>query len=196
MSAKPRDPSQRPAAQKRAAKPLLAPLPADADELTGVLGRLAFDGKLVQAWSEAHRAQEPLSLLLIDVDHFRAYVDSHRASMGPDRLKTIAAVLAQAVFRPTDLVARYGDDEFAILLPGVHEAGARVVAARVRSLVNSLAMPHSGGEGGIVTVSIGVAALTPQDGGGSQQLVELCAQALEHAKRVGRDSIVSQDWIA
>lgn len=195
MSAKPRDPSQRPAAQKGAAKQM-PQTPAGSDELTGVLSRASFDERLAQEWDRAQRAQEPLSLLLIDIDHFRAYVDSHVAAMGPDRLKKIAGTLAQAVFRPTDLVARYGDDEFAILLPGVHEAGARVVAARVRSLINALAMPHSGGEGGIVTVSIGVAALTPAGDAEPQQLVELCVEALEQAKRMGRDSIVSQDWIA
>ena len=194
MSAKPRDPSPRPAAQKGAAGP--APIPGSADALTGVLGRSGFDERLAQEWGRARREQEPLSLLLLDIDHFRAYVDAHRAPMGDDRLKKIAGTLAQAVFRPTDLVARYGDDEFAILLPGVHEGGARVVAARARSLINSLAMPHSGGEGGIVTVSIGVAALTPEGENGPRQLVELCENALEQAKRVGRDSIVSQDWIA
>lgn len=184
MSTQPRDPSQRPAG------------PPVADEWRGVLNRGEFEESLLREWERARSAQAPLSLLLIDIDHFRAYVDMHRAPMGEDRLKRIAATLGQAVFRPTDRVARYGDDEFAILLPAVPEEGARVVAARVRSLVNDLAMPHSGGEGGIVTVSIGVAALEPADGGRPQQLVDLCAQALEQAKRMGRDSIVSQDWMA
>lgn len=189
MSAQPSDQHQRdPAAE--------APSGTRPDELTGVMGRAAFDERLAQEWARARRTQEPLSLLLVDIDHFRAYVDTHVAAMGPDRLKKIAATLGRAVFRPADVVARYGDDEFAILLPAVHETGARVVAARVRSLVNALAMPHSGGEGGIVTVSIGVAAFTPTGETGPEALVTLCEGALEQAKRMGRDSIVSQDWMA
>lgn len=167
----------------------------EADALTGVLNRAGFDARLLQEWERARRAEAPLSLLLIDIDYFRAYVDAHRAPQGDDRLKTIAAALGRAVFRPTDVVARYGDDEFAILLPVVHEAGARVVAARVRSQINALAMPHRGGVGGIVTVSIGVAAFSPAADTVPQQLVALCERALEEAKRLGRDNIVSQDWM-
>lgn len=187
MSAKPSDQSQRDAVQPATGSP---------DALTGVLSRAGFDERLALEWGRARREQTPLSLLLIDIDHFRAYVDTHLAAMGPDRLKKIAAALGRAVFRPADVVARYGDDEFAILLPAVHEVGARVVAARVRMLINTLAMPHSGGEGGIVTVSIGVAAFTPTGEAGPDALVDLCTAALEQAKRMGRDSIVSQDWMA
>lgn len=183
MSTPPRDPLQRPAGPQGS-----APVP-------GVLNRFAFDEHLLREWERAKHAQAPLSLLLIDIDHFRANADSQRAPLGDERLKKIAGALGQAVFRPTDLVARYGDDEFAILLPAVHEEGARVVAARVRTQVNALALLHSGGEGGIVTVSIGVAAIEPAAGGRPQQLVDLCTQALEEAKRMGRDSIVSQDWM-
>jgi diguanylate cyclase (GGDEF)-like protein len=166
------------------------------DALAALLDRASFDTRLSQAWERAAREAVPVSLLLIDVDHFRAYVDSHVATEGQDRLRRIAGTLSGAVFRPTDLVARYGDDEFAILLPDVHEGGARVVAARVRTLINSLAMPHSAGEGGIVTVSIGVAALQPAEATGPEELLTLCAQALAQAKRMGRDSIVSQDWMS
>ncbi len=187
MSAQPSDQKQRDAAQLAADR---------SDELTGVLSRASFDERLAVEWARARREQTPLSLLLIDIDHFRAYVDTHVATLGPDRLKKIAAALGRAVFRPADVVARYGDDEFAILLPAVHEEGARVVAARVRMLINTLAMPHSGGEGGIVTVSIGVAAFTPAGETGPEALVAPCAAALEQAKRMGRDSIVSQDWMA
>ncbi len=183
----------RPASELQAAAVQAA---SHADQLTGVLDRAGFDERLAQEWARARREGEPLSLLLIDIDHFRAYVDSHVAAMGPERLKRIATALGRAVFRPADVVARYGDDEFAILLPAVHEAGARVVAARVRMLVNALAMPHSGGEGGIVTVSIGVAAFMPDADAGPEALVTLCEGALEQAKRMGRDSIVSQDRMA
>ena len=86
-----------------------------------VVNRAAFDGRLAQEWDRAQRAAEPLSLLLIDVDHFRAYADTHTATLSEERLNRIATTLARAVFRPADMVARYDDDEFAILLPAVHE---------------------------------------------------------------------------
>jgi len=187
-AAKPQDPPRK---QKEKAAP-----GAHKDALASLPDRAGFDERLAQEWDKARRGHQPLSLLLIDIDLFRAYVDTHADRLGQDRLQKIAATLGRAVFRPTDVVARYGDDEFAILLPGVHEGGARVVAARVRSLVNALAMPHSGGVGGIVTVSIGVAALTPADEAGPQPLVALCQEALAQAKRMGRDNIVSQDWMA
>lgn len=182
--------------QDQSSRPTAGQAAGQADALTGVLSRAGFDERLLQEWERARRAEAPLSLLLIDIDYFRAYVDAHQAPLGDDRLKKIAAALRQAVFRPTDVVARYGDDEFALLLPAVHEEGARVVAARVRSQINALAMPHRGGVGGIVTVSIGVAALNPAGEALPQQLVTLCERALEEAKRLGRDSIVSQDWMA
>lgn len=169
---------------------------ASLDEQSGVLDRASFDERLKHEWQRARRAQAPLALLLLDIDHFGAYLKSHRRVQAADRLRTIATILTRALFRPGDVVARYDDDEFAVLLPAVHENGARVVAARIRTQINAQAIPHSGGEGGIVTVSIGVAALAPTEDAGEQQLVELCQGALAQAKRMGRDSIVSQDWMA
>jgi diguanylate cyclase (GGDEF)-like protein len=188
MAARRPDPS--PAPRAAAAEP------ASLDGLTGLLDRTGFDARLPLEWERARHAQAPLALLFVDVDHFRAYVESHRPRMGDECLKKIAGLLGQAVFRPTDVVARHGDDEFAILLPAVHEVGARVVAARVRSLVNASAMRHSGGVGGIVTVSIGVAALTPAGTATPQELLDPCRAALKQAKDMGRDNIVSQDWMA
>lgn len=194
MTAKPASPAAPTPSKKKAASP--APISAAVHELPGILGREGFDQRLQQEWGRARREMVPVSMLIIDVDHFRVYNESHPAPLGDERLQAIANTLTQSVFRPTDLVARYGDDEFAILLPSVHEGGARLVAARVRSLVNGLAMPHSGGVGGIVTVSIGVAALIPRDDAEPQELVDLCLSALKQAKRMGRDCIVSQDWLS
>lgn len=197
MIAKPAPPAApKPSRKKveKASRP--ADAPAAAQATVNVLEREGFEQRLLQEWGRARREMVPLSMLIIDVDHFRAYNDTHPAPQGEERLQAIAGALAQSVFRPTDVVARYGDDEFAILLPSVHEGGARLVAARVRSLVNALAMPHSGGVGGIVTVSVGVAAVIPRDDGEVQELVDLCLAALKQAKRMGRDCIVSQDWLS
>ncbi len=158
-------------------------------------GRAAFDEGLEGEWLRAGREQESLALLLIEVDHFPGYARKAGAAATEDSLQQIAAVLMQAVFRPTDLVVRYGEAQFAIVLP-THEAGARVVAARARHAVNGLALPHRAGEGGIVTVSIGVAALTPAPEQPAHGLVTLAEEALAQARRIGHDCIVSQDWIA
>lgn len=174
MSAQARDPSQR---------------PAGAPGQATLLNRFGFEEHLLREWERARHAQAPLSLLLIALDPAPAGAGNPQTPTDETRLKQVAAALAQAVLRPTDVLARYGDGEFAVLLPAVHEEGARVVADRVRALVHGPTPSRSGG----VTVSIGVAALEPADGGRPQQLVDLCAQALEQARRQGRDGIGSRN---
>lgn len=170
--------------------------PDSHDDLTGIIDRHGFDLRLGKEWHRAERDHTPLSLLMIDVDYFKAYNKSNSRRMGDECLKTIAAALMGAMFRPTDLLAHLGGDRFAILLPGAEEKGARLVAARVRNLVNSLSIRHSGGEGGMVTVSIGLAEMVPTHGSIAAELIALADGALAQAKRSGRDCIVSQDWIS
>lgn len=169
---------------------------ASHDELIGILSRHDFDLRLGEEWQRAERDHTPLSLLMIDVDYFKAYNESNSRRLGEECLKKIAGALAGAMFRPTDMLARWGGDEFAILLPGAEEKGARIVAARARNLVNGLSIRHRGGEGGMVTVSIGLAEMIPTPGSQATELVALADGALAQAKRVGRDCIVSQDWIS
>ena len=166
------------------------------DGLTGIVNRRGFDTRLNSEWSRASREHTPLSLLMVDIDFFKVFNETYGIQMGDECLKKIAASLSQAAFRPSDLIARYGGEEFAIVLPAIDEEGARVVAARVRDTVANLAIPHSSGEGGIVTVSIVVAAVIPEDNKKPQDLIALADRALYQAKRIGRDCIVSQDWIA
>jgi two-component system chemotaxis family response regulator WspR len=166
------------------------------DELTGVVNREGFDLRLAEVWRKAQPEHVPLSLLLIDIDYFKAYNKSHTRRMGDECLKKIATALAGSMFRPTDQLARWGEDEFAILLPASEEKGALVVAARARNQVNQLSIRHSGGEGGMVTVSIGVAQMAPAPDHDAAELIELADGALKQAKRSGRDCIVSQEWIS
>jgi diguanylate cyclase (GGDEF)-like protein len=166
------------------------------DGLTGIVNRRGFDARLQSEWSRASREHTPLSLLMIDVDHFKRYNDTYGHQMGDECLKKIAKSLSRAAFRPSDLIARYGGEEFAIVLPAIDEEGARVVAARIRDVVATLGITHSGGEGGIVTVSIGVSSLSPDDKMKPEELIALADRALYQAKRIGRDCIVSQDWIS
>jgi diguanylate cyclase (GGDEF)-like protein len=166
------------------------------DGLTGIVNRRGFDTRLNSEWSRASREHTPLSLLMIDIDFFKLFNETYGIQQGDECLKKVAGCLSRAAFRPSDLIARYGGEEFAIVLPAIDEEGARVVAARVRDAVATLAIPHSGGEGRIVTVSIGVAAVVPEDGKTPQDLIALADRALYQAKRIGRDCIVSQDWIS
>jgi len=165
------------------------------DGLTGIVNRRGFDERLNAEWTRSIRDKLPLSLIMIDIDHFKLYNDTYGYQMGDACLKKIAGSLSWAAFRPSDLIARYGGEEFAIVLPSIDEEGARIVAARVRDVVTARAIPHSGGEGGIVTVSIGVSAVTPEADMKQENLIALAERALYQAKRIGRDCIVSQDWI-
>ena len=166
------------------------------DGLTGIVNRRGFEERLTAEWSRSTRDQLPLALIMIDIDHFKSYNDSHGYQTGDACLKKVAASLSRAAFRPSDLIARYGGAKFAIVLPSVDEEGARIVAARVRDVVATLAIAHAGGEGGVVTVSIGVSAVTPAAEMKQDQLIALADRALYQAKRIGRDCIVSQDWIS
>jgi diguanylate cyclase (GGDEF)-like protein len=128
------------------------------DGLTGLCNRRGFDERLTMEWQRAQRSGQWLTLMLIDVDHFKHYNDHHGHQAGDDCLRAIAGALVEAARRPADLVARYGGEEFAVILPetGAEEASAMV--QRLQAKVRELTLPH-GAEAAapIVTVSIGVA---------------------------------------
>jgi diguanylate cyclase (GGDEF)-like protein len=152
------------------------------DELTGLANRRAFDAFLVEAFNRARRYERPLSLLTIDVDEFKAYNDAHGHPAGDEVLSAVAAVFAE-VARDTDLVARIGGEEFAIVLPETAVGGARALAERIRQKVSELRLQR------VVTVSVGIAALA----GGiptAQALLEHSDEALYAAKRGGRNRVV------
>ncbi len=169
------------------------------DPLTQVANRLALDEAVAQEWARALRGGTPLALLMIDVDHFKAFND-HYGHMAGDRcLQGVAQALASTLGRASDMVARYGGEEFAVLLPGADEAQACAVAERLRQAVLALATPHAFGcEGGVVTVSIGVASLCPAEQAPTQgepragvdvahALFRQADAALYRAKQLGRD---------
>ncbi|MBT9504955.1 diguanylate cyclase [Rhodoferax sp.] len=162
------------------------------DGLTGIVNRRGFDERLQVEWSSASREKQSLALIMIDVDHFKRYNDTYGHLAGDDCLKRIAAVLSQAALRPNDLAARYGGEEFALILPSIDEQGAAVVASRIREGVAKLAIPHGGGEaGGIVTVSLGVATVTPEPSMKHQDLIAWADRALYQAKHAGRNRVAA-----
>jgi diguanylate cyclase (GGDEF)-like protein/PAS domain S-box-containing protein len=168
---------------------------ASLDGLTGVANRRSFDEALDREWLRCAREGLPISLLLIDLDHFKAMNDHYGHQRGDECLRQVGATLGVAVRRAGDLSARYGGEEFVILLPGTDAAGALSVAERVRAEIEALAFPHIGYgcATAVVTVSIGVATLNPISGramANAGTLVEMADQRLYEAKRGGRNRVV------
>jgi diguanylate cyclase (GGDEF)-like protein/PAS domain S-box-containing protein len=160
------------------------------DALTGIANRRRFDDLLATEWRRALREATPLSLLLIDADHFKRYNDTYGHVRGDSCLKQIAEAALDVVLRPGDLVARYGGEEFAVVLPGTDETGAKGVAEDICQAVRNRRLPHEGNAPGIVTVSIGCVTMIPQRGKTSQDLIEAADQALYRAKGRGRNRVV------
>lgn len=177
--------------QKRAKSALKAL--ANSDGLTGLANRRSFDQALAVEWARAQRTGSPLSLLLLDVDHFKLYNDLHGHQKGDDCLRATAAAMAVNL-RPADVAARYGGEEFAILMPDcVHDDALRA-GERLRELAKGTRLAHGASHAGTcVTLSVGVATEVPIDGMTSDLLVARADQALYAAKHQGRDCVLSAE---
>ena len=161
---------------------------ATRDGLTGLANRRCFDNTLYAEWQRALRQQQPLSLLMVDVDNFKQYNDAYGHLGGDACLQRIAKAVASEM-RTNDLVARYGGEEFAVILPNQSLKGAAIVAERIRCRVEQLHMPNLGTEGHVVTVSIGAATALAARDNDSSQLVAAADSALYRAKHMGRNRI-------
>jgi diguanylate cyclase (GGDEF)-like protein/PAS domain S-box-containing protein len=159
------------------------------DALTGLANRRRFDESLAAEWHRAMRDRAPLSLLLLDADHFKLYNDSYGHVRGDNCLREIAESAQQVVSRPGDLVARYGGEEFAVLLPGTANEGAMKVAGDICDELRERNLPHRANAPGIVTICIGCATIVPELGQQAQILIEAADLALYNAKRGGRDRV-------
>ncbi|MCY1213283.1 Chemotaxis response regulator protein-glutamate methylesterase [compost metagenome] len=162
----------------------------NSDGLTGLSNRRHFDEYLDMEWSRALREQNELSLLMIDVDHFKAFNDNFGHVAGDDALRRVAEAIRTCCSRATDLAARYGGEEFAMVLPGTAAGGARLLAEKVRRTVEALCIRHDlPAPGSVLSVSVGVATLTPKLGQSSLVLVDLADQGLYRAKNNGRNQV-------
>jgi diguanylate cyclase (GGDEF)-like protein len=171
---------------------------AHSDALTQLANRRLFDLILKREFLATKRNEKPLSLLLIDVDHFKHYNDTCGHQAGDELLRTLAQAVERHVCRPRDLPARYGGDELAAILPETAAHMAHRIAEAIVRDVRALAIPRPGtGDAQIVTVSIGVAASDPRREHDSSMLLERADVALYQAKRLGRNrSYLAADWDA
>lgn len=157
------------------------------DGLTGVANRRRFDAALENEWRRARRRGESLSLLLIDVDHFKAYNDEYGHLTGDDALRRIATTLQATLLRADDLVARFGGEEFAVLLPvSLHDSAQRC-AQHLLNAITALALPHVRSPTGRISISIGGATTATSTDGDPLVLVASADRALYRAKREGRN---------
>ncbi len=164
---------------------------AATDGLTGISNRRVFQDHLQSEWNRALRAGTDLSLLMIDVDFFKAYNDALGHQQGDEGLRRVAAAVAAHAERPGDVAARYGGEEFAVVLPGAGAEGARVVAEAIRAAVAAMALPHpKSSVADHVTVSIGAATQRPVRQDAAGDLVAAADEALYRAKHEGRNRVV------
>jgi len=158
------------------------------DPLTGVANRRRFDAVVDEVWRRAMRQRTPVSLLMIDVDFFKGINDLHGHSYGDECLEAVARVLGLQARRPDDLLARFGGDEFALLLPHTGANGAMTVAERIHDAIGLLTIANSASPfDKLLTVTIGVGAGNPQIGSDLNTLIDLADRALYRAKHQGRN---------
>jgi diguanylate cyclase (GGDEF)-like protein len=164
---------------------------ANQDALTGIANRRAFDDLIGRELAHAARTREPLSIVLCDVDHFKAYNDRYGHPAGDECLRKVAAALGHSCKRATDFPARYGGEEFVLLLPGTPAEGALQVVETARREVASLAIAHEASSTAkVVTFSAGIATFAPERDKGAGELIARADAALYRAKHLGRNQSV------
>ena len=161
---------------------------AAVDALTGLANRRILDERLRLEWDRAQRSLEPLTVLMIDVDHFKAFNDRHGHHGGDAALRTVAQVIGANIRRPADLAARYGGEEFAVVLPHTDAKGAWVIAEHIRSSIEHL--PRVAGDAQPITASIGMSTWDKRSRLSLEALLLSADQALYEAKHSGRNRIV------
>ena len=162
------------------------------DALTGLANRRSFDQVKLAEFQRVRRSNQPLTLLLCDIDYFKRYNDSYGHAEGDNCLRKVAGALATVVQRSSDLAARIGGEEFAILLPGSDTATGLALAERLRDEMRQLAIPHKASDvSPHVTLSMGLATLEPASDADFEALFRRADQALYRAKNEGRDRVLS-----
>jgi diguanylate cyclase (GGDEF)-like protein len=165
---------------------------ASRDALTGMHNRRVFDEHLQRVWPQASREKVPMALLLIDIDHFKAYNDHYGHQAGDQCLRQVAWCLMQSARRPLDVTARYGGEEFAIVLYDARSEYVQELVRRIQASIAALAIQHQASPSGThITFSIGVACVEPSGGRSYRGFIQLADEALYAAKERGRNCSVT-----
>jgi len=165
---------------------------ASLDGLTGLANRRGFDRQLEREWRSAAERNQPLALMMVDIDHFKLFNDRYGHVRGDACLRAVGETLSLVTLEEAVLVARYGGEEFALLLPGLELTRAAVLAEEARNAIEDLLITHAEAPCGLVTISIGVEALVPDQRQPAADLVEAADRALYSAKRRGRNKVVAR----
>lgn len=168
-----------------------AELNAITDSLTGLFNRGYFDNMLRREFSRSIRSGSILSLIMLDIDHFKKYNDSYGHLAGDKCIQMISKMLKTTLERSTDIAARYGGEEFIVILPDTDEDGVKIMGERMRKAVEELAIPHEESETAkYVTVSVGTVSIYPADLESPEQALKMVDDALYSAKQKGRNLCV------
>lgn len=168
---------------------------SERDSLTRLYNRRTFENRTAEYWRQAIRSRDPISILLLDIDHFKAYNDYYGHLAGDDCIRRVAQAIAECASRPGDIVARYGGEEFIVLLTNTPESGARHVAEQIRQAILSLAIEHSESSASeYVTISVGGATLVNTQNGEPKALIHAADQALYRSKDNGRNCVTVKQF--
>lgn len=160
------------------------------DGLTGVANRRMFDTVLATEWANAQRTRQPLSLILLDIDHFKQFNDHYGHVQGDDCLKSVGQALSRAASRPRDFVGRFGGEEFVLVLPETDEAAARHIAERCRQQVRQQRIAHArSAVSSLLTISLGVGTIVPGAHDRPLDFLNSVDKLLYQAKQRGRDRL-------
>ncbi|HWX67943.1 MAG TPA: sensor domain-containing diguanylate cyclase [Rhodanobacter sp.] len=162
------------------------------DGLTGVANRRRFDAIMDLEWSNARRNRQPLSLIMLDIDYFKQYNDRYGHLEGDNCLRRVATMLASTATRARDLLARFGGEEFVLVLPETDEAAAHKLAERCREVILDEQIPHTQSAiGPVLTISLGVGSVLPAHGDELLPFIDAVDKRLYTAKQQGRNCIVA-----
>ena len=171
---------------------------SETDALTNIANRRVYERRLSEEFVSARRTNQPLSLLLIDIDHFKQYNDNYGHDYGDIALRRVAKILQNSLSRATDLVARLGGEEFVVLLPGTNAEGASAVAEKIRSNIQSTRIEHLySSANSVLTVSIGISTQRDREISGDE-ILQQADLALYKSKNNGRNRIElfeDNDWL-
>jgi two-component system chemotaxis family response regulator WspR len=165
---------------------------SNVDGLTGLNNRRFFDEFMAKEWKRAQREKTPLSVLMIDIDNFKMFNDTAGHLAGDEVLRQVATVIRESFARPADLAARFGGEEFIVVLPNTPLEGAQHIANKIRAAVDQLKIAREGAQQN-VTISIGVASTAPHLQQHPDVLIEAADDMLYEAKKRGKNQVVGQE---